>query len=97
MICVLKHKKSGKYVKACAGKVIQEPFIWDLGGNVLQAKLKWDNDTSKVQFQLTTDMLQARKIEDPNMGRVIAFGLEPIPIKIEKAVMKQDYRIIEHV
>jgi len=97
MICVLKHKKSGKYVQGCTGFMKGKPVVWDLHGNVAQVQYKWNGNTSKVQFRLTNNMLQAKQVKDPDMEMVLAFGLEPIPIKLEKAVLKQDYRIIEHV
>ena len=85
MICVLKHKKSGKYVTHAIGRLKQDPHY-----------LRWDGNAHKVQFRLTSDILSARQIEDPNMEMVLAFGLEPVPIKLKKAELSQDYRIIEH-
>jgi ABC-type uncharacterized transport system substrate-binding protein len=85
MICVLKHKKSGKYIASTIGKLKQEGF-----------QLKWDDDKSKVQFKLTDNMLQARQIEDPDMNMVIGFGLEAVPLKLTKGTIERAYRIIEH-
>ena len=87
MICVLKHKKSGKYVTHAIGKIMP-------GGGFRPHQ--WDGNAHKVQFRLTSDILSARQIEDPNMEMVLAFGLEPVPIKLKKAELSQDYRIIEH-
>lgn len=96
MICILKHKKSGKYVSGAWGMMNKIPNVWDLYGKVVQVRVVWNKDTSKVQFKLTPSILQAKQVENPDMDMVLAFGLEPIPIKLEKAVLKQDYRIIEH-
>ena len=88
MICVLKHKKSGKYIAGAIGVITQGPEF---------KPTQWNGDTSTIQFHVTDNLLKAKQIEDPDMDMVLAFGLEPIPIKLKKAVLKQDYRIIEHV
>ena len=94
MIYVLKHSKSGKYVRAAEGPVMQEPFVWDLDGNVIQAKWIWSGNTSKVRFGLTDNLLQARQVEDPNMEMVYKFGLEPVPLKLTKGTLERAYRIL---
>lgn len=85
MICVLRHKESGKYVKAAIGRYVQ------VGHTVM-----WDGDKSKIRFHLTDNLLHARQIEDPDMEMVQGFKLEPVPIKLTKAKIEPAYRIIEH-
>jgi hypothetical protein len=82
MICVLKHKKTGKYITAALGKLTRQ-MIWDGNKNI-------------VQFHLTDNLLQARQVEDPNMDMVNAYGLEAVPIKLTQAVLERDGRIFEH-
>ena len=94
MIYALKHAKSGKYVAGAEGPVMQEPFVWDLAGNVVQAKWIWSGKTDRVRFALTDNLLQARQIEDPDMEMVYKFGLEPEPLKLTKGTLERAYKII---
>lgn len=94
MIYALKHVKSGKFVAGAQGPLMSEPYVWDLDGNVLQAKWLWSGEKNGVQFQLTPNILHARQVEDPDMDMVYGFGLEPVPLKLTKGTLESAYRII---
>jgi len=85
MIYILKHRKSGKYVRALIGKVYTNHGF-----------IRWSGDKTNIKFHLTSDMLSAQQIEDPDMNAVIEWGLEAVPLKLTKAIIEPAYRIFEH-
>jgi len=82
MICVLRHKKSGKYISGAIGPINMR-------------NMRWTGDTTKVQFSLSTNMAGAKLTENPNMDMVNKFGCEAIVVKLKDTQLETRGNIYE--
>ena len=80
MICIIKHKKSSKFVQAAFGKI-----------DVFTRAI----NKSSVKLHLNSSMQKARLIEDPSFENVAKWGCEVIPVMTKTNKIEQAYRIIE--
>lgn len=82
-VYVIKHLKSGKFIASARGVISRN-------------SMRWSGDKSKVKFDLTDKIGQARLLDDVNFSAVKSCGCEALRVKSEGRNLKIMGRVIDH-